>query len=130
MPMISVRYVDFNLPADSRHANPNTPVDEKTKKNKKKNKYSREARPTIDPRIPQNLVPLATTGCLRVLDPQYEQAAVPRVSEEQPRPLLRERGLRGRVRLLAVADGGFRDGRRRDGMRWEGGIACLVVGLT
>ena len=29
--MISVRYVDFNLPADSRHANPNTPVDERIK---------------------------------------------------------------------------------------------------
>lgn len=71
--MISARYADFNLPADSRHANPTnlTPRRSrwtKTRKTKKETKR-KETRPTIDPRIPHDLVPLATTGYLRVLDP-------------------------------------------------------------
>jgi hypothetical protein len=83
---------------------------------------NKKRRPTIDPRIPQHLVPLAATGNLRILDPQYEYAAVACVSEEQVHPLLCERGLCGRVRLLAVAR--FQRGRRRmwDGMPCE----CLV----
>lgn len=63
MPMMSASCVGFSLPVDSErcHANLVTPRHTRTKK----------GRPTIEPRIPQHLVPLGTTttGMLRILDP-------------------------------------------------------------
>ncbi len=77
--------------------------------------------PTIDPRIPQHLVPVATARYLRILDAEDEQAAVARISQEQARPMFREPGLRSGVRLLPACGGNtMRDGVMREGER--GGI--------
>jgi len=77
-------------------------------------------RPTIDPRIPQYLVPLAP-GYLGILDPEDEQAAMAGISQEQARPLFREDGLSGDVRLFAVVRRRTIRDRETDGMIRESG---------
>ncbi len=57
------------------------------------------ARRTVDPRVAEDLVP-RTAWHVRVLGTEHEEIAVPRVQEDELRPVLRHRCLRCRVRLF------------------------------
>ena len=57
---------------------------------------------TLDARVAQDLVPLAALGRVCVLGAEEEELLVPRVAEDEVRPVLRDVLLRPSVWLLAV----------------------------
>ena len=57
---------------------------------------------TLDARVAQDLVPLAALGRVCVLGAEEEELLVPRVAEDEVRPVLRDVLLRPGVWLLAV----------------------------
>jgi hypothetical protein len=59
---------------------------------------------TIDPRIPQNLIPVTLT-CLSILYPQYEQLPKPRIREYEFGPVLSQGCLCSGIRLLTDLQG-------------------------